>query len=463
MKIPISTLVLFAASAAAHADSGPPRPGRAPDTASAPPAAGIAACQIGEPCPPVPPPSPPPPSEPPSAPGALRADDVRSTSLVLRWQDTSTNENYFQVQRRLPTETIWTAVHRVERDVTGRENTGQTLSVTDARLNSDTRYCYRVVAGNQRGSTASEALCVTTARAELKARLRLLTHNVWGVDDRQCDLRAKRFGDLVANASPAYDIVGLQEYYSSADADLFTCDAEHLSDAIWSTGRYRNANNYDRFYPEGEAYELEADGGIGIFSLHPIIAFEEWEWDGYKGPFKPVEGFIFARIRIPNTGVTVDTYVVHFWAGGDGDRGDRLDQLEKLASTIKQRSRNTGNPVIVMGDFNIGGPPDDAGNCCYQDILQKLGNPRDLWLETHPANPGYTYDCFENTNAGDCDERKRIDYVFLLTDPRFTTSPYEIIVEPSTVQLMKERVTTPPYGHFISDHFGIEATIDIRL
>ena len=52
-----------------------------------------------------------------------------------------------------------------------------------------------------------------------------------------CDDRAKAFGNQVAHAEPKFNIVGLQEYYNSPDADIGTCNAKHVSNAIWSTGR----------------------------------------------------------------------------------------------------------------------------------------------------------------------------------------------------------------------------------
>jgi endonuclease/exonuclease/phosphatase family metal-dependent hydrolase len=300
----------------------------------------------------------------------------------------------------------------------------------------------------------------------VRTRLRLLSHNIYGKKGRQCDLRGSRLGTVIANADPPYDIVGLQEFY---DGGLLSpnCCPDHFQDAIWRTGRYRNSNNYNRFNPVGEFWQGNRDGGIAIFTLHPIEEFDEWEWDNKRRFFwsGSLHGFIFARIRIPFTSVSVDTYVVHLYAESDGcDRSCRREELEQLANQVASLSQRSGNPVLIMGDFNIGGPPTYNGNTGYADLMDILRNPRDLWLEQHDAD-GFTYDCEENTLL-DCepgDLSQRIDYVFVMTDPLFTNTKYQIIIpEPNDVRLLKERVVEPPYGHHVSDHFGIEATIEIR-
>jgi endonuclease/exonuclease/phosphatase family metal-dependent hydrolase len=316
-------------------------------------------------------------------------------------------------------------------------------------------------------------------RGHLRAKLRLLTHNVYGLQGSWCEIRAKEFGRIVANAAPAFDIVGVQEYYNTPDADWSTCDAGPLSKSIWSTGRYRNSDNYYRFYPE---VDWKPDGGVGIFTLHPIKKFDDWRWSNdSQGGLKAAEGFIFARIEIPHTGVTVDTYVVHLNSGGD-NRARRRGQLEQLAAKIAENSRTSGNPVVVMGDFNIGGPPSFQGNPGYDDIVSILRNPQDLWLSSRPREDGFTYDCSLNNvaAASDCDYRNRIDYIFAVTDPALTNSPYLITVaKQSSVNVARwkvdpdklsaaDKALVDRFGGFrngppnVSDHFGLEATIEIR-
>jgi endonuclease/exonuclease/phosphatase family metal-dependent hydrolase len=312
-------------------------------------------------------------------------------------------------------------------------------------------------------------------RGRVRARLRLLTHNVYGLPGSLCEARARRFGTRVATAQPAYDIVGVQEYYNVSDLDLKSCDAGPLSKSIWSTGRYRNSDNYYRFYPE---VSWKPDGGVGIFTLHQIVKFDDWQWnnDGQGFP-KAAEGFVFARIRIPSAGISIDTYVVHLNSGGN-NFGRRRLQLEQLRNKIVSLSRESGNPILIMGDFNIGGPPSNNGNSGYPTVRSVLARPQDIWMDNWPRENGWTYDCVANTVAAgtDCESRERIDYLIVATDPALTTSPYLVTTRRrADVSVVRWRVDreglTAAEKLFVdpgqslphvSDHWGLEAVIELR-
>lgn len=302
-----------------------------------------------------------------------------------------------------------------------------------------------------------------------QVRLRILTHNVYGVQEADCSRRARQFGKNVARATPKYDIVGVQEYYNVTDMDIWSCDAGHLTKAIQSTGRYKNSNNYYRFYPE--VTWPSVDGGIGIFTVHPIKKFNHWRWSNDNQPWKEgKEGFIFARIEIPYTKITVDTYVVHLNSGSE-NRGRRKKQLQQLAREIEKQSSKSGNPVIVMGDFNIGGPPSRSGNAGYDDIIEVLRNPQDLWMLANPTDYGFTYDCINNNVAkrSDCKYKERIDFIFAMTDRKLTNSSYRIrIAKKEDVKVVRwtnaaDHSSNPPNKnkYNVSDHFGLEATLEI--
>lgn len=120
---------------------------------------------------------------------------------------------------------------------------------------------------------------------------------------------------------------------------------------------------------------------------------------------------------------------------------------------IHERSELSGNPVLVMGDFNIGGPNPDPnicdGNCGYGDIMDVFRNPRDLWLERT-----------NSTVSGSTHDGQRIDYMFVMTDPYFTNSEYEIFLSG------RERIQKVDWkmddGEPVSDHLGLSATLEIR-
>lgn len=352
--------------------------------------------------------------------------------------------------------------------------------------------------------------------------LRLLTHNVFGKHERSCANRAAGFGYTVAHAAPAYDVVAVQEYYNITDANQFTCDSGWLSDAIWCTGRYTQSQNYWRFNPEAEVFPLsEFDGGQGIFTLGSICDFHEWEFSYQQAG--ALQGVVLSRIAIPGTTITLDVYNVHIHArfADDCDRCCRKQELEELAALIAQYSRSSGNPVIVMGDFNTGGPPSCCGNAGYDDIMAALGSPRDLWLEANTCtgsptmlcgnvadcsdetescnrnrcntpnvsencweiwpdpnscashlsclNPPPAFNCPHPQWAGysddDClndltDQQARIDFIFVLEAPGLSSSAFDVELVSSDVVNWTVANTDGTMQH-VSDHFGVEATIQV--
>lgn len=321
---------------------------------------------------------------------------------------------------------------------------------------------------------------VPPTQAQIQTQVRLLTHNVFGTNEQYCEQRARGFGHIIANENPAYDILAVTEYYDNL---LANCDSGPLLEAITCTGRYLNSNNTELFYPHDTTFQ----GGMGLFTLWSICDVEAHSWN-YQPIIPSPQGVFLARIKLPNTTVTVDVYVVHIHSSGaDGcDYECRQEQLGELRDFIRLHSVRSGNPVIVMGDFNFGGPPTCLGPEGYNQILISLGSPRDFWFEAHPCgqqlrgnpfnpcdfpapctgtpspkvhtclsdagncaagtlcanvnpiapecNPGsaswcpwagYTWDTCLNTvtpNNG----LERIDYIFLITDPALTSNAWDV-------------------------------------
>lgn len=311
-------------------------------------------------------------------------------------------------------------------------------------------------------------------KGPLVAELRLLTYNVYGLDEDKCETRAERFGNIVSVAGTVtgqpFDIVGLQEYYEDHFLDFGTiCDHDKLKDAAQSSGRYLNSDNTKFFRPVANN---QHNGGVGVMTLHKIVAFDDWQWDSdTQGWPKAAEGFVFARIDIPGRGLTLDIYVVHLNSGNTHGSA-RKAQLIQLADRIREFSRTSGNPVFVMGDFNVGGPNPQVnppGNSGYEDIIDILGAPRDLWLSANAlADPseGYTTGCglFASDPNG-CLGKERIDYIFHVTDPDLTNNQLQVWIGDAGVSRVRwaspVQVTSVPI-HYVSDHFGVDATIEIR-
>lgn len=447
-----------------------------------------------------------------------------ATSLSVAWRDRSSVEDGYHVYLQASGGN-WVLVTTY-----GPKDSQSNLEPythTFEALTPDMRYCFKAVPYNEAyGSpTYVDERCGYTNRlvpaGALVKRLRVLTHNVYGFRDGGlsdaavvgglvglaggglvgglagaivgssaadalgldfCEARLKAFGEAVAIAQPAYDIIGVQEYYNISDFDLKTCDSGPLREGIESTGLYQQPENASLFQPNGETWEWgpETDGGLGIFTRHTIVASQGHEWDEtYWFGESPVQGFLFARIEIPGTDIAVDTYVVHTYSSGKDGCGPACHwtALQELAGAIQAYSGNSGNPVLIMGDFNIKGPvnagqeePVDCGAYDINDsqfddyvelpphygyeciLMAALENPRDLWLDNHQdhaAAAGYT-------SVGG---QTRIDYLLVPTDASLTDSPYEIFIRNrDDVKVVKWGTG---FGH-VSDHFGVEATLEIR-
>ena len=318
-----------------------------------------------------------------------------------------------------------------------------------------------------------------------------MTMNVFGQNDDselQCEARLKFIGERLAIQRPLFDIIGLTEVHP--DYVGVSCDRKKLVKGLRKNGEYKSGKA--RWgHPETSFYEY--DGGTSIF------ATSEFDWEPYgdhveryspKYKTRTAHGFVFARVPIvreteradgrvakDRRAGMIDVYVTHLYSKGSGsnacDQECRYKQLQQLARGIHERSANSGNPVLVMGDFNIGGPNPTAdrcnGNPGYGDIMEVLRNPRDIWLEAHPNESG-------TTHVGKTEQR--IDFMFVLTDPYFTNSTRQLVLRrPEQVRLIDWQMpgfNVPPVGFNsngprwiegpfdVSDHIGIEAMFEVH-
>lgn len=282
--------------------------------------------------------------------------------------------------------------------------------------------------------------------------------------DASCQNRLREIGEHIRDVRKPYDIVGLQEWHTDTAA---TCNGVVLKNRIddlypVSGVNVDESHTQDHYrWAHPEAYD-QNDGGLGIVSKTKFL-WEKYSEDDFGSfwdedptetenihqftprfndtvtlPFywkvaRTAHGFLFARIFLSrNPDIAVDTYVVHLTSTGTGRNKCNLQckrgMLEQLREGIHQRSATSGYPVLVMGDFNIGGPFDNTdpskpckGNDGYRDIMKNLGNPQDLWLEGNRAlnrEEGYTH-----ISEGD---KMRIDFMFVPSDPYLVNSPYKI-------------------------------------
>lgn len=103
----------------------------------------------------------------PNAPSELTAESVSRSEIDISWQDNSSNEMVFKIERQLSGETVWTEIGLV---------LGGTTNFSSTDLLADTLYSYRVRASNEGGD--SDYTNVDSTKSE--CNLIVLVSNVSG-------------------------------------------------------------------------------------------------------------------------------------------------------------------------------------------------------------------------------------------------------------------------------------------
>jgi len=311
------------------------------------------------------------------------------------------------------------------------------------------------------------------ANYRLLKTIRILTLNVYGKKEKRCASRLKAIGKKVLAADPPYDIVSFNEHYDPMVKLWLSCDGDYLTNEMLRDGRYKDEKGIIRYhqqYPNGRFYQ--ANGGNSLFTLHNITKFDYWKFTNHRKFV--ANGYLFNRIKISKD-LSIDFWTAHLEAAGGDDCSEacRIKQTKELLLKIKKHRR--GNPVIVAGDFNIGGPRNQIerqkhlaepveipyrGNSGYEKIIKLFDYPRDVWLEKNSSMEpidSYTYDCYRNTTTKKhCEDFYRIDYLFIPTSLKFQNPNYKIEIVESKVTRWKT-----DSGIDVSDHYGVEATLNI--
>lgn len=325
------------------------------------------------------------------------------------------------------------------------------------------------------------------------------TLNCWGLKFNISKLRQPRLHEIgrqLARASPAPDIVCLQEVW--AHDDYLAVRRETAA-----------------VLPHGKFYHSGAfGGGLAILSRWPIedssmvpyalngrpTAF--WRGDWYVG-----KGVACARLRYgAQPGDVIEVFNTHTHAPYDTDRGDsyrvhRDAQAWQLAKLLRGAAER-GHLVVAAGDFNMTplspahriltgrAPvrdvwrvlyPDSSWGCALDDAERARGRPVPTAEFNLVENGATSNNVFNTWRWAPSEQKKlgrgrpiigvdparpdprgkRLDYVFASTGPREledgTVGGW--VVRDARVGMTARH---PDLGCSLSDHFSVEATLSFH-
>ncbi|CAE6412778.1 unnamed protein product [Rhizoctonia solani] len=310
-----------------------------------------------------------------------------------------------------------------------------------------------------------------------ESNIRVLTFNCWGLRfvSQHRLARVNAIAERILNASPAYDIVALQELWLKSDHAL-------VAEAVASVLPYSTV-----------FYSGAFGSGLSLFSRYPIeqaqmhpFALAGDPMDVLGGDWFVGKGVAAATLSHPVLG-HIELLTSHMFARG-GETGTVLQQAHRLVGAweyaqLIRRASELGRYVIVAGDFNA------VDGSAPLEFIRAHAKVQDAWWATHnlssPAVPivfpipkegaatsalaaihehGVTADSPLNSwSAGkplDAVARrhlgKRLDYV-LYRGPD-ARAEYELVASDAKV-VMTERM--PDLGVSLSDHFGVEVVLEI--
>ncbi|KAH7338819.1 Endonuclease/exonuclease/phosphatase [Rhizoctonia solani] len=223
----------------------------------------------------------------------------------------------------------------------------------------------------------SNATLDTTHRDE--TNIRVLTFNCWGLRfvSQQRLARVTAIADRILNASPAYDVVALQELWLKSDHALV---AEAVAPVLpYSTVFYSGAFG----------------SGLSLFSRYPIeqaqmhpFALAGDPIDVLGGDWFVGKGVAAATLSHPVLG-HIELLTSHMFARG-GETGTVLQQAHRLIgaweySQLIRRAAELGRYVIIAGDFNA------VDGSAPLEFIRAHAKVQDAWWATHnlssPAVP----------------------------------------------------------------------------
>jgi endonuclease/exonuclease/phosphatase family metal-dependent hydrolase len=282
---------------------------------------------------------------------------------------------------------------------------------------------------------------------------------------RENEARVAEFARFILK-KPSYDIICIQEIFHEDTR-------EQLKNSLEAEYPFIVEKSSDHDI-------LNEDSGLFFASRFPILRHTYREFDSHSllSWDRWVDKGIF--IAALDIGSEDETRVFHVYNThlqstiSEGDtRKKQLTQVRKLVYKALETECSACDPsqlnAVLLGDFNV------VGDSCeeYKTMLALLGYPRDLYREKNPRKDGYTWDSkhnkFINFLDKDDTDMQRLDYIFAFNTLPIAddNSKIESIgqIECLSCGLVKlrasQKIGNLPKKIDLSDHYGIEATIEV--
>jgi len=234
-----------------------------------------------------------------------------------------------------------------------------------------------------------------------------------------------------------------------ADPPDVVCLCEVFADDERSQIRSKLSNIYS-YYREGpDEADLESDGGLLLLSQPSILVSHSSIFRQCAGAdCWANKGVIFIRVQPAGCSTPYDIFFSHTQnIEESGGESALYAQLTHLGHMVRAFS-DSATPTLIMGDLNI--PAEVQVN--YDQLMQRLNYPVDLWRVNSPSTAGTTFDennnFYEDSNEAPSGD-SRLDYVMLKAGSRF-------------IPLLKdmEVLKWTHNSRQISDHYGIRARFE---
>ncbi|KAK2461450.1 hypothetical protein APHAL10511_005913 [Amanita phalloides] len=279
--------------------------------------------------------------------------------------------------------------------------------------------------------------------------------------------RIRGIANILAHSD--YDLIALQELWVWADYQfILTSVAKRLP--------------YSKSF-----YSGALGSGLVFFSRFPIIACSIYPYSLNGAPIDVKAGDWFVGKAAVSVVVDhpvlrhVQIFNTHLFAKG-GEDGPEYNRAHRIVnawefSKLARQSAELGRYVIAMGDFN------SVPTTLPIAIIREHAGLDDAWVVTHPDSVftqststavqaiekfGVTADSplnsFSAGKALDPHARqylgKRLDYIFYRQPRKSSRLGPQHIIRASRCRVVMHE-TVPGYRFSYSDHFGLEATLDI--